>query len=135
MLAGAAAAALAALGVFVSTSAGSTASSSSTHQSGSALVKQSAAFRSVTVRPRASTASSQFVYRASKAITLLSGHFATGKINCPSSHPVPVAGQFNSNSALVFASASFAHNGGWITRLSNAGSSTASVQIGAVCGL
>lgn len=133
MLAGAAAAALAALGVFVSTSAGSTSSGQTAQRSGSILAKQSVLFRT---QPAATTATTPYVYEASKLVSLSAGHFAAGTIKCPSSHPKPVSGLFQGSTPNVFVSASFPSKGGWFTRIANASSTTAAkVQIGAVCGV
>lgn len=131
-LAAAAVAALATLGVFVSTSAGSPTSAPSTQRPASALLKQSVMFRA---RPAARATSTPYIYEASNVASLSAAHYTEGNIKCPSSHPTPVSGMFNDNSTAVYVSASYSHKGGWYTRIDNDSTTTAAkVQIGAVCG-
>ncbi len=128
-LAGTTAAALAALGVFVSTSAGSSSSAPSTPRT---LIRQATVFRAT---PTARSASTHYVYKASKVVSLAANHYTFGTITCPTSHPTPVSGLFGSNSTAVYISSSEPSKGGWYTRIDNASTTNAAnVQIGVVCG-
>jgi hypothetical protein len=113
-----------ALGVFVSTSAGSSSTRTSTHRA--------AAFRVLHTR----SSSGGYVYRISNVISLGGGDSAQGTLPCPKSAPHPISGQFASNSnGGVVLSDSFADNAhtGWTTRLTNLGKPAAKTQIGVVC--
>ncbi len=117
----AAAATAAGLGVFVSTSAGSSSSRTATHRA--------ATYRTV----RSRSISGAYVYPGSTIVNLAGGHSASGTVKCPASAPHPVSGQFLANSTLVVATSSFRNKNGWYTRLTNLGKTTAKTQIGTVC--
>jgi hypothetical protein len=118
-----AAAAAAALGVFVSTSAGSSSSRAATHHA--------TAFRAARTR----ATSGGYVYILSTVVTVAAGKTGSGTLKCPTNAPHPVSGEFDSTSALVLLSDSFANSTktGWTTQLTNAGHTSAKVQIGVVC--
>lgn len=123
-LIGAAAAALAALGVFVSTGVASDSSSQAT------LINHSVKFHGL----RAHSAAGGYDYLVSAKFTITAGHAGGGTLKCPTSFPHPIGGQFASSSPEVVLSASYKNGAtGWVTGLSNFGSSSATVQIGIVC--
>jgi hypothetical protein len=114
-------AAIATLGVFVSTSAGSSSSRSATHHA--------AAFKAV----RSRSVTGGYVYVASNVITLAAHKSAGGTIKCPAKAPHPISGEFNESTGHVFLAASFESSGGWDSLLTNSAATSAKVQIGAVC--
>ena len=123
ILAVAAVAALAGLGVFVSASAGTASRSTSD------LQRQFSAAVKVAQTRTAGT----YVYVRSGQRTLSAHSFAISSVKCPRSHPLPISGLYASNSPNVFSSFSAPLKRKWITSLSNQGSSKAHVLIGAVC--
>jgi len=118
----AAAAATAALGAFVSSSAGN----SSAVNSG--LARQSTPATSYS----AHTTATGFIVKETSAFTLSGNHFVQKNVKCPAGY-APISGVFVSSKDTDFTFQSAPLNGGWVTALSNPGSSSATVRVGVIC--